>query len=583
MKSDRLYEQRKIAIHLIRSGLFKSQVASQLNRSRAWVHLWWNRYKVNKDFTSLRDRSRAPKHNPRKLNEEICREIKIARSELEAEKAEDGPKVSIGVEAVQERLRIKGFRNVPSTKSIERILRKAGMSLRRRIEDKPIKGQFQKTEVLSETRQSNTSDQRTVAGGIPENISQRMMAKPQEVSRKRNRRSQSKRAGQDSKWIIKLLQGKISFNELDEKLSGKLDLTDIRKLLDYVLNKPLRCRNRAAIILAYLYGVPKTKIASSLLVSRAGIDKCIERFESKGIEESLNPSWNIARKFDDSKYKEAIFSILHAPPSSYGLNRSSWRMEDIKSVMAEQGLHLAVGIIRKIIRGAGYRFRTAKKVLTSNDPDYKEKIQLIKNILSNLGPKEKFFSIDEYGPISIKLQGGRSLVPPGEVKTIPQFQKSKGSLIITGALELSTNQVTHFYSGRKNTQEMLKLLETLLEKYRDEECLYLSWDAASWHCSRKFKEGVEEINSLEYRAAHGTPLVKLAPLPAGAQFLNVIESVFSGMARAIIHNSDYVSVEECMKAIDRYFSERNQKFKEYPKRAGNKIWGKELVKIGRAH
>jgi hypothetical protein len=28
---------------------------------------------------------------------------------------------------------------------------------------------------------------------------------------------------------------------------------------------------------------------------------------------------------------------------------------------------------------------------------------------------------------------------------------------------------------------------------------------------------------------------------SGAQFLNVIESVFSGMARAIIHNSDYDS------------------------------------------
>jgi hypothetical protein len=82
---------------------------------------------------------------------------------------------------------------------------------------------------------------------------------------------------------------------------------------------------------------------------------------------------------------------------------------------------------------------------------------------------------------------------------------------------------------------------------------------------------------MEYRAAHGTPLVKLAPLPAGAQFLNVIESVFSGMARAIIHNSDYASIEECMKAIDRHFSERNHKFKQNPKRAGNKIWGEELV------
>jgi hypothetical protein len=50
------------------------------------------------------------------------------------------------------------------------------------------------------------------------------------------------------------------------------------------------------------------------------------------------------------------------------------------------------------------------------------------------------------------------------------------------------------------------------------------------------------------------------------------------MARAIIHNSDYQSIEECKLAIDRYFEERNQHFKSNPKRAGKKIWGKEREK-----
>jgi hypothetical protein len=76
-----------------------------------------------------------------------------------------------------------------------------------------------------------------------------------------------------------------------------------------------------------------------------------------------------------------------------------------------------------------------------------------------------------------------------------------------------------------------------------------------------------------------TPFVALAPLPASAQFLNVIESIFSGMAKAIIHNSDYTSIEECKTSIDRYFLERNQFFLENPKRAGNKIWGKEITKV----
>jgi hypothetical protein len=72
-------------------------------------------------------------------------------------------------------------------------------------------------------------------------------------------------------------------------------------------------------------------------------------------------------------------------------------------------------------------------------------------------------------------------------------------------------------------------------------------------------------------------MVKLAPLPACAQFLNVIESVFSGMARAIIHNSDYQSVDDCKNAIDAYFCERNEHYRIKPHRAGDKIWGKELV------
>lgn len=160
---------------------------------------------------------------------------------------------------------------------------------------------------------------------------------------------------------------------------------------------------------------------------------------------------------------------------------------------------------------------------------------------------------------------------------MPQRQKSKGSLIATAALELSTNQITHFYSEKKNTDEMIRMLELLVIQYRGETRIFFSWDAASWHGSKKFYRRVDEVNEEAYRAKHGTPIVELAPLPACAQFLNVIESVFSGMARAIIHNSDYVSVDAAKAAIDRYFVERNDHFQKHPRRAGNKLWGKERM------
>lgn len=136
---------------------------------------------------------------------------------------------------------------------------------------------------------------------------------------------------------------------------------------------------------------------------------------------------------------------------------------------------------------------------------------------------------------------------------------------------------THFYSTHKNTDEMLKLLEILLLKYADQSRIYISWGAASWHASKKLYTRAGEINSPEYRAGHKCPLVKLAPLPSRAQFLNVIESFFSGMAKAVIHNSDCQSVDEAIAAIDRHFAERNQEFRDNPRRAGGKIWGKEIV------
>ena len=211
--------------------------------------------------------------------------------------------------------------------------------------------------------------------------------------------------------------------------------------------------------------------------------------------------------------------------------------------------------------------------MTSKDPDYRVKLDNIQHILGNLAADEDFFSIDEYGPFAVRHRTGRQLVAPGESPTVPQWQKSKGFLIMTAALELSTNQVTHFYSEKKDTEEVIKLLDLLLERNRHLSRIYLSWDAASWHMSRRLSDRIASNNIMA--TVTGSTRVEVAPLPAGAQFLNVIESVFSGMARAVIHNSNYQSKEAAKDAIDGYCCERNEHFRMTPRRAGKRLWGKE--------
>jgi DDE superfamily endonuclease len=379
-------------------------------------------------------------------------------------------------------------------------------------------------------------------------------------------------------WMQKLLQGELCLSDLKTDLSYTTPSDVVENLYTCIKQRPLRYRKRAAGVLSLCKRISQQTITETLHIPRSTLRHTFKIYSEKGPDHIISDIRNCVHIYEDPKYIDKFFSILHAPPSTYGFNRTTWRQKDIRQVMADCNMPVSSHALKKIIDNSGYKYRKARTILTSNDPDYREKVREIKNILSNLKVNEKFVSIDEYGPFAIKMQGGKSLVPAGTTKTVPQWQKSKGSIIITAALELSTNQITHFYSENKNTAEMIKLLNLLLEKYSNQECIYFSWDAASWHASSELQRSVDEINSLEYRAKIERPIVKLAPLPTCAQFLNVIESVFSGMARAIIHNSDYKSIDECKSAIDRHFSERNEHFQKHPERAGNKIWREERVK-----
>jgi transposase len=339
---------------------------------------------------------------------------------------------------------------------------------------------------------------------------------------------------------------------------------------------------KAVALLGLHEGLPITVIARKVERSIQTIKKWRNAFLTRGIE---HIDLRRTRKVSDDvksameRKSEQLIKLLHEPPSIHDVNRASWSLHTLCNAYERQyGERLSMSTASEYIRAKGYSFKKAKVALTSPDPKYREKLNKIKHILRNLSEKEKFFSIDEFGPVSIRIRGGRSYVKRGRLNIVPQYQKSKGSLICTAALELATNQITHFYSEKKNTAEMIKLLDILIKKYKSDERIYFSWDAASWHASKMLKNKVDEVNSPDYRKTHSTPLVELAPLPASAQFLNVIESVFSGLARAVIHNSNYQSEEECKKAIDRYFEERNRAFMENPKRAGKTIWGEETVK-----
>jgi hypothetical protein len=237
----------------------------------------------------------------------------------------------------------------------------------------------------------------------------------------------------------------------------------------------------------------------------------------------------------------------------------------------EHGHRISQTTVREHLKEAGYSWKKSRRTLTSPDPDYRDKVDLLLQTLQSLQSDEMLFFVDELGPLRVKRYGGRSHSLKNVPQTHPQKQPSKGSITLHGALSATTNQVTWLYGDAKDTTAMVDLLEILFNQYHGRSRLFITWDAASWHRSNQLIEWVDNFNA-ESRSTRDGPVVELVPLPHCAQFLNVIESVFSGMKRAVIHNSNYASQAEMKTAISRHFRDRNSYFMENPKRAGKRIW-----------
>jgi transposase len=237
-----------------------------------------------------------------------------------------------------------------------------------------------------------------------------------------------------NEWLLSLLQRKIDASAVKRSVG---EIPGFDDLINRIYAGKLHDRNRSIVILASHFGLSITDVCNFLGIPYASHIFWLRAYRDGGVD-GLFSRKALPRRSNDASLKEAIFSHLHEPPSKYGFNRTTWTMALLKRVLLENGLVVSPGVVREITRAAGYKWRKARIVLTSNDPDYSQKISRIHSILEGLQSDEVFFSIDEYGPFAVKIQGGLSLVAPGEHPTVPQWQKSHGSLIVTAALELSS-------------------------------------------------------------------------------------------------------------------------------------------------
>ena len=371
-------------------------------------------------------------------------------------------------------------------------------------------------------------------------------------------------------WLTQIIHGARPLEILQAELD---DSSELASLFYTVKNGRHRDRKKAATVLLRKRGTPNTIVAETLHSSRVTTRRYFKSFSAAGPSALFGSTTRCsATHTDDSEKTRRILELLHQKPNSFGINRTSWTQRTLIQAYKESyDGTISRGSITRLLKNAGYSWRKARRVLTSPDPDYKDKVDLLLKTIRSLSGGEMLFFLDEWGPVQVRRRGGRAYRDKDNIPQIPRHQKSRGTVSLVAALSATTNQITWTYVTSKDTHAMTRLLEVLFNQYFDNSKLYVTWDAVAWHNSGALTDWLDHFNDRTKAEAAG-PIIELVPLPTSAQFLNVIEGVFSGMTRAVVDNSDYNSPNDMKRAISQHFRDRNEYFKKNPRRAGKKIW-----------
>jgi len=165
--------------------------------------------------------------------------------------------------------------------------------------------------------------------------------------------------------------------------------------------------------------------------------------------------------------------------------------------------------------------------------------------------KDVAFYVDEAGPYLVKPQPGQQWHLTEKTYKTPATWKTKGKLVIFGALKTNPGKVYHHIDSSKGCKVMRKFIQRLANVYEHMATLYLIWDNAKAHEAKALNAWIESWNKRE------KVRLKVLPLPTYSPWLNPIEPVFGVLHKKVIAGSNFRWPSNMSNAIHKYFRHRN--------------------------
>ena len=335
--------------------------------------------------------------------------------------------------------------------------------------------------------------------------------------------------------------------------------------------KPLREVQRAKILLHYYSGENITKIQQLVGLSRKAIYKWIDRALARGIEAGIQDQYHTPKPpVITAEAKAWVINIACAKPKEYGYAAEIWshqKLAEHTRKYAPTAGHdclkkAAKATIQRILKEHSPRPHKVKYYLEKRDPEFEKKmnevlcvykeINLQNQTMPDVSPNIFTVSVDEKPGVQAITNIAPDL-PPNLEKGYKQTQrdyeyKRLGTVSILAGLDLHTGKVIAQVHDRHRSREFIQFLEEIDRSYPKGCSIRLILDNHSAHIS---KETMAYLKSVPNRFIY-------IHTPKHGSWLNLVESLFSKMARTFLKFIRVESKEELKDRILKWVTEVNE-------------------------
>ncbi|MFH1964514.1 MAG: IS630 family transposase [Acidobacteriota bacterium] len=313
---------------------------------------------------------------------------------------------------------------------------------------------------------------------------------------------------------------------------------------------PFRETQRAKILLLYAQGLPITEIQKKATASRPTIYKCIDKALAAGVDVGLKDCFH--KPFDPvitNNAKTWVINLACTKPKEHGLAAELWTYSELAKYTRKHApgdgydclANAAKATVWRILKEHDIQPHKIKYYLERRDPEFEQKMKEVLVVYEEVNLQNKQQSGTEMYPsiitVSVDEKPGVQAIKNTASDLQPRAGKHKhigrdyeykrlGTVSILAALDLHRGKIIAQVHDRHRSREFISLLKELDEYYPAESTIRVILDNHSSHISKE---------TMRYLASRPGRFIYVHT-PKHGSWLNLVESVFSKMARTFLRH-----------------------------------------------